>query len=430
MLDISLIRENPEIIKKDLEKRNALDKIELLKQIRKKDDEWRNLKVQVDELRHQRNNISIEISKIKKEGGDASAKLKEALQIPKMIQEKEDFANVLRKEIDAALMQLPNILHSSVPIGSDEAHNKVVRKFGKKPKFTFKPRDHVDLLQSLFQADLERAAKISGARFWFLRDKIAQLDLALQKYAADFMVKKGFTLIQPPYMMNRQVYEGVTDLNDFENVMYKIENENLYLIATSEHPLVGMFYDEMLSAECLPIRLVGISACFRKEAGTHGKDEKGIFRGHQFNKVEQVILCRPDDSWKLHEELIKNAEDFFKALGLHCRTVSVCTGDIGAVAAKKYDIECWMPAQDTYREVVSCSNCTDYQARRLKIRYKANDNAKGFAHTLNSTCVATSRAIVGILENYQNKDGSVTIPKVLVPYMNGLKKIEAVKAKK
>lgn len=376
----------------------------------------------MDDLRHMRNKLSLEISQAKKEKKDIAPLLKQAADIPRMIAEKEARQNDAWKHIEEKLMALPNILHQSVPFGTDDEHNKTEALFGKKPKFTFPVKSHVDLLELHQFADFARAAKLSGARFWFLKGSLALLELALQRYAVDFMVKRGFTLIQPPFMMNRKAYEGVIALDDFEEMMYKIEKEDLYLIATSEHPLTSMFMDEIVEERELPLKLAGVSSCFRKEAGAHGKDMKGIFRGHQFNKVEQIIICRPEDSWKLHEELIRNAENFWKSLGLHFRRVNICSGTIGSIAAKKYDLECWMPAQNAYREVVSCSNCTDYQARRLRIRYRTNDGNKT-VHTLNSTVVATSRALVAILENYQQKDGSIAIPKALQPYMNGLKNI-------
>jgi seryl-tRNA synthetase len=239
------------------------------------------------------------------------------------------------------------------------------------------------------------------------------------------LFKNGYTSIEPPYLMKREAYEGVTALSDFEDVLYKIENEDLYLIATSEHPMAAMFKDEVLKEEELPLKLAGISACFRKEAGAHGKDTRGIFRTHQFNKIEQFVFCTPEESWKLHEELVRNAEELVQKLGLPYRVVNVCTGDIGTVAAKKYDIEAWMPAQNAYREIISCSNCTDYQARRLNIRYREKEGAptKGFVHTLNSTAIATGRTIVAILENFQQEDGSIAVPKVLRKYMGGIEKI-------
>lgn len=424
MLDINLIREQPDVVKKDLQKRNMPDKIQLLEEIKEKDAEWKMLQGQIGELRFQRNTVSQQIAEAKKSGKDVAQLVKRASEIPKELQKKEDWANVLKKEIDERLMQFPNVLHDSVPVGDGEAQNKEVKKWGTKPTFAFQPIDHVDLMEKLDLVDLPRAAKISGARFWFLKNDLAKLDLAVQHYAVDFMTSRGYELISPPYMMSRAAYEGVTDLKDFEDVMYKIENEDLYLIATSEHPLTAQFMNEIFPLDCFPAKFCGISACFRKEAGAHGKDTKGIFRGHQFNKVEQIIICKPEESWKLHEELVKNTIDFFSSLGLHFRQVNICTGDIGTVAAKKYDIEAWFPVQQTYREVASISNCTDFQARRLKIKYRTdphNQEAKATPHTLNATCVATSRALAAILENFQNKDGSITIPKVLVKYFGKTK---------
>jgi len=298
-----------------------------------------------------------------------------------------------------------------------EDNNKTIKKFGKKPKFRFKLKSHVDLLENLDLADVERAAKVSGARFYYAKNELVMLDLALKQLAMDMLIKKGFVPIEPPYMIRRKPYEGVTDLGDFEDVLYKIEGEDLYLIATSEHPIAAMHMDEIIDINKLPLKYAGISTCFRKEAGAHGKDTKGIFRVHQFNKIEQFVFCKEEDSWKILEELLKNAEDLFKKLKLHYRVVNICTEEIGTVVAKKYDIEVWFPVQNAYREVVSCSNCTDYQARRLNIRYD-DKNERKVVHTLNSTEIATGRALVAILENYQQKDGSVKIPAVLQKYMN------------
>ncbi len=430
MLDINLLRQSPDIVRKNLEKRGDRLKRGWVDRILDLDLEWKNLKVQVDELRAHRNVLSKKINEAKKNKENVANLIKQAKELPEMLADKEGRMQEIKEEIDSMLMRMPNLLHESVPVGDGEEGNVVEEEVGKRQTFSFAPKSHVDLLDSLGGADIERAAKISGARFWFLKGKFAELDLALQKYAVDFMVQKGYTLSHPPYMMNRAAYEGVTDLGDFETVMYKIEDEDLYLIATSEHPLTAQFQKEILSSEDLPIKIVGISACFRKEAGSHGKDTKGIFRGHQFHKVEQVVICHPSQSWDMHEEMIKNAEEFWTTLGIPFRRVNICMGDIGSVAAKKYDLEAWMPAQGAYREVVSCSNCTDYQARRLRIRVCAGKTEKIVPHTLNSTCVATSRALVAILENYQNKDGSVSIPKTLQPYMNGLKRVEAPKPAK
>ncbi|MCK4636554.1 MAG: serine--tRNA ligase [Methanomicrobia archaeon] len=419
MLDINLIRNNPDLVLSDLKKRNDTEKLLWIDDILTLDKEWRTLKSKTDELRHRRNKVALEIGILKKEGKDASEKIKEAAEIPKKIEKMEKEMNAKREKIDYYLKRLPNILHDSVPVGDENSPIKVV---GEKPQFDFEPKSHIDLAENLDIGDFERAAKIAGARFFFLKGKLTVLDFALQYYAMEFMIKRGYEPIYPPYMMNRKAYEGVTDLRDFEDVMYKIEGEDLYLIATSEHPLTAMYLDEILNPKDLPKKCCGISACFRKEAGTHGRETKGFFRVHQFNKIEQIVICKPEESWEYHEELLKNATDLFETLELHFRVVNICTGDIGTVAAKKYDIETWMPVQNEYREVVSCSNCTDYQARRLNMRYRTKEGNK-FVHTLNSTCIATTRALVAILENFQNADGSITMPKVLRKY-TGFEKIE------
>ena len=318
-------------------------------------------------------------------------------------------------------MRIPNYLHNDVPIGKDETDNKIIKKFGEIPKSKFKLKGHEELGISLGMLDIERAAKVSGARFYFLKGDLALLEISLMRYAIDFMVKKGYELILPPYMMRKTPYEGVVDLSDFEEVLYKIENEDLYMIATSEHPLTARFMNETLNFKDLPMKNIGFSTNFRKEAGAHGKDTKGIFRVHQFNKVEQIIICNPKDSWKFHEELIKNIESFFKLLKIPFRIVSICSGDLGTVASKKYDLEAFMPVQQEYREMGSCSNCTDYQARRLNIKFESS-GTRDIVHTLNSTLV-TDRALVAIMENYQQTDGSIKIPTVLQKYMGGKKKI-------
>jgi len=285
-------------------------------------------------------------------------------------------------------------------------------------------KSHGELLEALGMAEFDRAHRVSGAGFYYLTGPIVLLDLALQRLALDLLVRRGFTPVVPPYMLRRAPYEGVTDLADFENVMYKVEEEDLYLIATAEHPLAALYQGEILDETRLPIRLAGMSPCFRKEIGGHGVDQKGIFRVHQFQKIEQFVFCRPEDSPQIHEELRANAEEVFRLLQVPYRVVNVCTGDVGTVAAKKYDIEAWYPRQGAYREVVSCSNCTDYQARRLGIRMgKAGRPGKVVPHTLNSSAVATSRALAVLLEQYQNPDGSVTVPEVLRPLMGGLDRL-------
>ncbi len=422
MLSIQFIRENSNVIRADLEKRKDTEKLAWVDEILQKDEKYRGLLVTVQDLRHKRNTVSSEINALRKKGEDTSALLDEAKQIPSKIKSIEEETEQLQKEIKEKQMRLPNILHESVPIGDDEEGNVVVREVGKKPSFDFALLNHGEWLEKRNQADFKRATKISGSGFFFLKDKIAMLDFALQRFALDKLSQKGYVPISPPVMMRKEPYEGVTDLADFENVMYKIEDEDLYLIATSEHAIGGMHMGETFEPDMLPIKYAGVSPCFRKEIGSRGIDTKGLFRVHQFNKIEQFVFCSADQSWKLYEELLANAEEIFKELALPYRVVDICTGDIGIVAAKKQDIEVWMPREEKYREVVSCSNCTAYQATRLGIKYKKEDG-KEFAHTLNSTAVATSRTIRAIIENYQQKDGSVLVPKVLQPYMNGLKKI-------
>ena len=422
MLDIKLIRENPKIIKENLKKRNEEKKISWVDSLVNLDLKWRDIKKKLDELRHRRNEISEEINKTKKQGNDISHLIKEVKDLPNKISQLEKEEQELREKIDYYLMRLPNILDKSVPYGKDETQNKVIRTFGKKTTFKFKPKSHTELLEQLDIGDIERAAKISGARFYFLKNDLVRLEYAIMCFALDLLKKKGYSLIEPPYMINRKSYEGVTDLGAFQDVLYKIENEDLYLIATSEHAMGAMHMNEILNK--LPLKYAGISPCFRKEAGAHGKDTKGIFRVHQFNKVEQFIFCNPKDSNKYHEELIKNHEEIFKKLKLPYRVVLLCSGDTGKISSKTYDLEVWMPVQKQYREAGSASNCTDFQARRLNIKYNEKDSFN-LVHTLNSTFVATTRALVAILENYQQKDGSIKIPTVLQKYMNGLKKISA-----
>lgn len=429
MLDIRFVRKNPEVVRADLKKRGDSEKLKWLEELLELDAEQRSLLQQVEKLRAERNKATEKVKLLKKEGKDASAALKEAQSIPAKIKAAEEKQEKITERVRYYLMRLPNVLHESVPVGKDESENVVVREYGGKRIPCDEPKSHVDLLNQLGVGDLERAATISGARFYFLKNELVLLDHALQRLALEMLFKKGFALVEPPHMMARAPYEGVTDLADFENVMYKVEGEDLYLIATSEHPLVAMHAGEILDADSLPLKYAGVSPCYRKEAGAHGKDTKGIFRVHQFNKVEQVVFCKPEDSWRIHEELLANAEEFFKALDLPYRIVNICTGEIGTVAAKKYDLEAWMPAQQKYRELVSASNCTSYQACRLGIKYRTGKkNEKGeeekeWVHTLNSTMVATSRALVAILENNQDEAGGVTIPKVLRSHMGGIERI-------
>jgi len=427
MLDIRLIRENPEIVRQNLKKRGDPEKLSLLDELIQLDKEWRQLLTRVNELRHQRRTVTEEVARLKKEGKDTSQKLKKASAIPEEIRKLEKQVEERKEKVNTILLRLPNLLHESVPVGKDESANEIVRVVGKPPEFDFEPKNHVEIAQNLGLIDAERAAKVAGHGFYYLKDDLVRLDLAISKYAIDFMTKRGYLLLEPPFMMRKRPYIGATDLEFFADQLYKIEGEELYMIATAEHPLAALYMDEVIEQKDLPIRLVGFSTNFRKEVGAHGKYTRGLFRVHQFNKVEQFVFCVPQDSWKLHEELQKNAEDMYKELGLHFRTVNVCTADIGNLAAKKYDIEVWM-ADGVYREIGSNSNCTDYQARRLNIRYREKKGMApaGFVHTVNNTALATSRTMVAILEQLQQEDGSVVVPKPLRNYMGGIEKMTKV----
>lgn len=420
MLDIRFVRANPDAIKADLKKRNDMEKLPWVDELLKKDARSRELKGETDVLRQRRNTIAREINAARKAGQDATALMAEAAALPQKIKDCDAEQDENAAAIRSYLMRLPNILHESVPVGKDDTENVEIKRVGTPRTFDFEIRNHGQLAADQGWADFERATKTSGAGFYFLKGSLVLLDMALQRYAIDLLAKKGYTPVIPPYMINRSSYEGVTDLGDFEKVMYKIDGNDAYLIATSEHPIGAMYQDEIFEEKDLPLRLAGISPCFRREIGAHGLDTKGLFRVHQFTKVEQFVFCKPEDSWKIHEELLANAEEIYQTLGLPYHVVNICTGDIGTVAAKKYDIEVWMPRENAYKEVVSCSNCTSYQAVRLniKVRDKSEFELKYHIHTLNSTAIATSRVMRAILENYQDPDGRVQIPPVLRPYMN------------
>ncbi len=443
MLDIKLIRENPDTVRADLIKRGEIEKLKWIDEILELDRRWRENLRKINTLRRDRNRIAVEIGRRKKAGKDVGDLLTRSREIASQIEALEKEIEEIRKKIDYYLWRLPNITHESVPIGKDDTENVPIRFWGKARVWegfletfreqslgkmdyevlSWRPKIHVDMLELLKGADLERAAKVSGSRFYYLMNELVILDLALLRFALDKLVEKGFTPVVPPYMVRRFVEEGVTSFGDFEDVIYKVEGEDLYLIPTSEHPLAGMHANEILDGSELPLLYAGISPCFRKEAGTAGKDTKGIFRVHQFHKVEQFVYSRPEESWEWHERIIANAEELFQELEIPYRVVNICTGDLGYVAAKKYDIEAWMAGQGKFREVVSASNCTEWQARRLNIRFRDKTHEKPrFVHTLNSTAIATSRAIVAILENFQTEEGVVKLPKVLWKY-TGFKEI-------
>ena len=420
MLDMNMFREHADVIRADHTKRGLphdnIDKVVEL------DQRWRNLLHETDQLRRAKNEAARGIGAAKKAGDDEAAKaiLAEVADLGAKIADMEAKTSEAVAVRDRLRMSIPNILHADVPVGEDDSGNTVHGVYGVKPEFSFEPRTHNELIEMNRWVDLKRAAKITGSRFYFLKGDLARLEFALQQYAVNFLRERDYTFVQPPVMMNREAYEGVTDLGDFETVMYGIEPDKYYMIATSEHPLTAMYMDETIPEEQMPLRMVGVSQCFRREVGSHGQSDLGIWRVHQFTKVEQIIIARPEDSWELHEELLKNCTDLWDSLGIHYEVVNICTGDMGTVAAKKYDLEAWIPGAKQYKEIVSCSNCTDYQANRLGIRYgQPGHPNQPIVHTLNSTAVATSRALVAIMEQYQLEDGRVAIPEALQPLMGG-----------
>ena len=422
MLDPRILKENPEAIREMLKKRNMTDfPIDDLIILHKRRGD---VITKIQQLRRQKNLLSETIASKKRSKGNASFELGEMKQVSSLIHNIESEAIQIEENFGQLMMTLPNLLNEGIPVGRDEHDNVVVRKYGNIITPNFKPKDHIDLATTLDLVDLSRAAKVSGARFYFLKNDLVKLNQALINFALDFLSAHNYTLIQPPYMIRKEPMVGSIILNDFEDVIYKVENEDLYMIGTSEHAIASMHMDEILEGIKLPVRYGGFSSCFRKEAGAHGKDMKGIFRVHQFEKVEQFIYCRPEESWREHERMLTLSEEFFKQLGIPYRVMLLCSGDTGKISSKTYDIEAWMAGQNAYREIVSCSNCLDYQARRLGIRFrdKTNEDTR-LVHTLNSTLVATERTMVAIIENFQTLNGNVKIPEVLRKYMGGIEEI-------
>jgi seryl-tRNA synthetase len=421
MLDPKLIKEKPQIIRDMLKARNVEFDLDTLIEY---DQKRREFIINTDELRKKKNQLALEISQKKKQGEDISSILSKmkniSTELAKLEAGQEDIENTYSK----LALTIPNLIHESVPIGADEGANKEIKKSGNIPVFDFKINDHIDISENLDLVDLERAAKVAGARFYYLKNDLVRLNQSLISYGLDFLSKKEYSLVQPPYMINRESMEGAVIADDFEEVIYKIEGEDLYMIGTSEHAMAAMRAKEIIEGKDLPLRYAGVSPCFRKEAGAHGRDQKGIFRVHQFDKIEQFVFSRPEDSWKEHERMLAITEEFYQSLEIPYRVMLLSTGDMGKVSAKTYDIEAWMAGQSAYREIVSCSNCLDYQARRLKIRFrdKTNEDTR-YLHTLNSTLIATTRILVSIMENFQTKDGHIRIPSVLQNYMGNQKEI-------
>lgn len=416
MLDIKLIREDPAKVKENLSRRGDLTLPAKIDELVSLDERWRELLSDADKLKALRNSVSAEIPSLK--GPEREKKIAEmrdvADRIDSIDQELEKVASKRQELLDF----LPNMMHESVPYGKDDSENVEVRTWGELRKFDFTPKDHIDLGLALDVFDLENAAKASGARFYYLKNQLVLLEQALLRLGIEHAMENGFVPFSPPALVRSRAMYGTGFLPAGDEDIYRIEGEDLCLIGTSEVPLGAMHLDDILEAGKLPLRYTGVSQCFRTEAGSHGKDTKGIFRVHQFSKVEMFVFCEPEKSWLEHERLINVAEKFWQKLEIPYRVVNICTGDLGVVAAKKYDIEAWLPGQGKFREVVSCSNCTGYQARRLNTRFKRNQASKPEpVHTLNSTVLASTRALVAILENYQQKDGSVLVPKALKPYV-------------
>jgi seryl-tRNA synthetase len=425
MLDSKLLKENPGFIEDMLRKRKLdfpLDQVVAL------DKRRRELIAEIEEYKHKRNILAHSISTSKK----AKKEVTSEIEAMKVIGDKIFALEQEKIKVDASfrglMMRLPNLLDDSVPIGNDENDNVVIKYNGVVKKHDFPIADHIDLANNLDLIDIARAAKISGARFYFLKNDLVRLNQALIHFALAFLQKKGYMLLQPPYMIRKEAIEGAAILEDLDQVIYKIDSEDLYMIGTSEHAMASMFMDEILEGSKMPFRFGGISPCFRKEAGAHGKDMKGIFRVHQFEKVEQFIYCSPENSKEEHESMLAVSEGFYEQIGIPNRVVLLCSADLGKISAKTYDIEAWLPGQNAYREIVSCSNCTDYQARRLRIRFrnKANEETR-FVHTLNSTLVATERTMVAIIENCQTAKQTIEVPMVLQKYMGDIKEIRVQK---
>ncbi|QEE14963.1 serine--tRNA ligase [Promethearchaeum syntrophicum] len=422
MLDIKLFRENPDIIRESERKR--FRETQNVDKVIEFDTKWRKALQDLQDLRAERNKVSRSFKTVAKEGPEKIAKVKKkSAKIKEKIQETEPLVEEYLKKRDFYRHKVGNILISDVPIAENEEGDKTLRTLGDIPKFKFEVHNHVDLVSMIDGAEIEKATKIAGSRFYYLKGDLVKLNLALLQYALDFLTDKGFTPFWTPYFMKHEVMAEAAELADFEEQLYKIEGEDLYLIATSEQTLAALHRKEVIDEKTLPRRYCGISSCFRREAGSHGKDTLGIFRVHRFEKIEQFIFCKPEDSNDLQEELISNAEKIYENLKIPYRVVSIASGELNDNAAKKYDLEGYFPASKTYRELVSCSNCTDYQARKLNIRSGIPGDKSSFQtlHTLNSTAIANQRTICCILENYQQADGTIKIPEVLIPYMNGKK---------
>ena len=420
MIDIKLIRENPELVKENIKKKFQDEKLVLVDEVKDLDEKFRLSKTRADELRAKRNHDSKEIGLLMKEKKIAEAQaLKETIKkINDEIADLEVKEEELQKEIRNRMMVIPNIIDPSVPIGKDDSENVVLEEYGVKKEKNFEIPYHTEIMERLNGIDLDSARKTSGNGFYYLLGDIARLHSAVLTYARDFMIDRGFTYVIPPYMIRSDVVNGVMSFSEMENMMYKIEGEDLYLIGTSEHSMIGRFIDTIIDEDKLPLTLTSYSPCFRKEVGAHGIEERGVYHIHQFEKQEMIVVCKPEESMAWYDKLWHNSVDFFLSLDIPVRTIECCSGDLADLKVKSCDVEAWSPRQKKYFEVCSCSNLGDAQARRLQIRVNGKDG-KYFAHTLNDTVVAPPRMLIAFLENNLNEDGTVNIPVALRPYMGG-----------
>ena len=422
MLDIGLVRADPGLVKQNETKRGRNP--EIVDDVLILDEKWRKELKKVEGLKHTRNVVSQEINQAKKAKDEktAKAKIKNMREVVADIKKREEKANDLLGKRNEHLAQLGNIMHESVPDGKDDADNVELRQVGKKPEFKFEVKNHVELVEELGLADFDSSATTSGHGFYFLKGELGLLNQALIQFAISIMQKNGYEYIEPPLLLRKEVLGAAIDMLELAQTIYTIDGEDLALIGTSEHALLGMHAKQTFRGEGLPKRYFSYSMCFRKEVGAHGINEKGLWRTHQFNKVEQFVFCTPEDSGKYFNELLKNSEEILKKLGLPYRVIEICAGDLSMWKHKSYDVEVWRPTVQQYGEIMSLSNCTDYQARKLGIKVE-RQGGRDVVHTLNNTALATSRIMVAILENFQTKNGTVKIPKVLQPYMGGLKEI-------
>ncbi len=425
MIDIKFLRENPDIVKENIKKKFQDEKIALVDEVIELDKKAREAQSEADELRARMNKSAKEIGALMGQGkkDEAEAKKKEVASLKDRIKNLEPAEKELSDKVTSIMMKIPNIIDDSVPIGKDDSCNVEIEKFGEPVVPDFEIPYHSDIMASFDGIDLDSAGKVAGNGFYYLMGDIARLHSAVISYARDFMIDRGFTYCVPPFMIRSNVVTGVMSFDEMEAMMYKIEGEDLYLIGTSEHSMIGKFIDTLNDEEKLPYKLTSYSPCFRKEKGSHGIEERGVYRIHQFEKQEMIVVCKPEDSKKYYDVLWKNTVDLFRSLDIPVRTLECCSGDLADLKVKSCDVEAWSPRQKKYFEVGSCSNLGDAQARRLKIRVKGADKKKYFAHTLNNTVVAPPRMLIAFLENNLNEDGSVNIPKVLQPYMGGTEKL-------